>query len=184
MQVGDLCIHVGVGDGTRRQNPLIDSLDVAKATYDYIKLPVDPDRNGGWTTGNVDPALESDDEGWVERVVHLIGNARLHLRDPLESIILGAPIIVRESPCKGSRVPESIWNTCSSENALNSTRLVLKQRLRHERRVRLNIRRFLNETSIGLLTIALGWIEHLQGTVAVPCSVQLELTSCGEGVRN
>jgi len=131
MQVGDLCIHVGVGDGTRRQNPLIDSLDVAEATYDYIKLPVDPDGNGGRTTGDVHTALQSDDEGWVERVVHLIGNARLHLLDPRVAIILVAPISGRESPCKGCGIPKRVWNTCSSENALYSTSLVLEKRLGH-----------------------------------------------------
>lgn len=175
---------MGVGDGTRRQNPLIDSLNVAKTTHDYIKLPVDPDGNGGWTTGNVDTALESDDEGWVERVVHLIGNARLHLRDPLVAIILVAPILGCESPCKGCGIPKRVWNPCSSEDTLHSTSLVLKKRLGHERRIRLNVRRGLKESSIGLETIFVGWIEDLQGTVAVPCCVQLELASCGEGVRN
>lgn len=79
---------MGVGDGTRRQNPLIDSLDVAEATYDYIKLPVDPDGNGGRTTGDVYTALKSDQEGWVERVVHLIGNARLHFLNPAGAVVL------------------------------------------------------------------------------------------------
>lgn len=106
----------------------------------------------------------------------------MHISNPLCAIIGIAPMGRIESPCQGSRVPESIWNTCSSENALYSTRLVLKQRLRHERRVRLDISRFLKETSVRFISIFVRWIQHLQGTVTVPSRVQLELPCGSKGI--
>lgn len=175
---------MGVGDGTRRQNPLIDSLDVAEATYDYIKLPVDPDGNGGRTTGDVYTALKSDDEGWVERVVHLICDTRLHFLYPLLAVDLTGPSLEVESPSKGCGIPESIGNASCGEDSLDSTRLILKKRFRHKRRISLDVGSFLQVTTVGHYIILVSWIEDLQGPVTVPCCVQLELASCGEGVRN
>lgn len=181
MQVGDLCIHVGVGDGTRRQNPLIDSLDVAEATYNYIKLPVYP--NGYVCVhGNKRGALKRQKKSWVERVVQGTLKSLMHSSNPLCAIIGVAPKIWIKGPCQGRWIPERIWNACSGKDALNSTRLVLEKRLRHERRIRLDIRRLLLETPIRFKAIFVGWIHQLQGAVAIPSCMQLELPRGSKGV--